>query len=110
MHEICIWKSNGRAGNDVRKLRSGEQKLLERWAGPTGRCVIAPQRMGAMKTIVHCSTWDSEEMECVQLKWRTGRCSVDTTPLDGNLRRLYIYIKVLVAASIGSFLGWDSPS
>lgn len=56
MHEICIWKSNGRAGNDVRKLRSDDEKFLERWVSPTGRCVIAPQRMGAMKTIVHCST------------------------------------------------------
>jgi len=90
MHEICIRKSNARAGNVVRKLRSGEEKFLERWASPTGQCVIAQQRMGAMKTIVHCSTWDSKEMNCVQLKWRTGRCSIGTTPLDGNLRHLYI--------------------
>jgi len=65
MHEICIWKSNGRAGNDVRKLSSWGEKFLERWASPTGRCVIAPQRVGAMKTIGRCKTWDSEEMDCV---------------------------------------------
>jgi hypothetical protein len=73
MHEFFVWRSNGRAGNDVKKLRSGEEEFLKRRASPTGRCVIAPQRNGAMKTIVHCSTWASEEMDCVQLKWQQVR-------------------------------------